>query len=139
MYQRFKLIISPLLISLYLSFSEPAFARISNPALPSDLGSGDDYGSGFARVFANIWKSFFLIGSLFFILYFVWGAMRWMTAEGDKGKFEEGRNKIANGLIGLVILAASQVVIQLVGSTLDIPFLESLSFEFPTYIPATGE
>jgi hypothetical protein len=135
MYQKLKLAVYLFTATAYLFLSDTAFARITNPVLPSDLGSGEDYGSGFAKIFANIWKSFFLLGSLFFILYFVWGAMRWMTAEGDKGKFEEGRNKIANGIIGLVILAASQMAIQFIGSVLDIPFLQSLSFEFPTYQP----
>lgn len=119
-----------------LAFStKPAYARIINPVLPSILGSGYNPGEALAYMIGAIWKSFVIIGSLSFILYFAWGGIRWLTAQGDKSKFEEGRNKIANGLIGLVILAASVAIIQFLGEVLDIQFLQTLLFEFPTPTP----
>lgn len=126
--------IIPTAILLLFSSSQELFARISNPVLPPELGQGTDYGGGVAIIIANAWKASLTVGSLFFIIYFAWGALRWMTAEGDKGKFEEGRNKMANGLIGLVILAASQAIIQFAGSVLNIPFLETLSFNLPSLL-----
>jgi hypothetical protein len=48
--------------------------------------------------------------SLAFIIYFVWGAMRWLTAGGDKNTVELARQKITNALIGLVLIAAAWAI-----------------------------
>ena len=118
-------------LTYVLLTASPVQALITNPVLPVDLGSGSPE-TGLARMIANIWKSFVVIGGLFFVIYFAWGGIRWLTAQGDKSKFEEGQNKIANGLIGLVILASSVAIVQLLGALLDIPFLQTLSFSLPT-------
>src|SRR4030066_2289534 len=101
-----NLILIQLLLTVVYFLSTPfiASAKIINPVLPSIIGSGDDPGSGLAYIIANVWKTFVIAGSLAFVLYFAWGAIRWLTAQGDKSKFEEGRSKIANGFIGLILL-----------------------------------
>lgn len=108
-------------------FVPPAYARIE-PPVPN---LGTEPGEALTTVLANFWKGAVTIGAIMFVLYFVWGALRWMTAEGDKAKFEEGRQKITNALTGLVILAASVAIIELLGGLLNLPFLENLSFIFP--------
>ena len=117
-------------IILLINSAQPAYAKITNPILPN-FGSGN-YGEVFAKMIANIWKAFVILGGIFFILYFAFGALRWMTAEGDKTKFEESRQKITNAFIGLTLLAASVALVQLLGSLLEIEFLENLMFTFPT-------
>lgn len=116
------------LFVLSLASPQPTYA-ITNPVI--DLGNGD-YGVALATVLANIWKAAVVAGAIVFILYFLWGAFRWMTAESDKAKFESGREKISNALIGLVLLAASVAIIELLGNLMNIPFLQTLSFTFPT-------
>ncbi len=126
MKKKLKIITSSLLTLLS---STPSYARISNPVAPT-YSTGAP-GEALAMMIANIWKTLVIVGSIFFVLYFAWGAVRWVTAQGDKSKFEEGRDKIANGAIGLVILVASVAIIQFLGSVLNIQFLEDLSFDFP--------
>ncbi|MCH7951618.1 hypothetical protein IH980_02710 [Patescibacteria group bacterium] len=126
----FKIKVSVLLGVISLLMASPANAQITNPVLPT-LGSGDP-GGALATIIANLWKSGVIIGGILFILYFVWGAISWLTAGGDKARLEEARQKISNALIGLVILAASLAIIELLGGLLNIPFLETLSFTFPT-------
>ncbi len=130
MKQRIPLCVIPLtLLALFLIITKPVYAGITNPVLPT-FGSGDP-GATLARLVANIWKSSVVLGAIMFIIYFVYGSLRWMTAEGDKTKFEEGRQKITNAFIGLVLLAASVALIELLGFLLEIPFLQTLSFTFP--------
>lgn len=117
----------PVLLPL-LALPQPIFA-ITNPVIGS-LGRGD-FGTALARVLANIWKAFVIAGAIAFVLYFLWGAFRWMTAESDKAKFESGRDKITAALTGLVLLAASVAIVELLGNLLDIDFLQRLSFTFP--------
>lgn len=108
--------------------SNPAYAQITNPVL--NISGG--YQDVLATIFANIWKAFVVFGSIGFVLYFLWGAFRWMTAEGDKAKFESGREKITNAATGLILIVASVAIIQLLGTLLDIEFLRDLQFDFPT-------
>lgn len=54
------------------------------------------------------------ISALLFILYFVWGAMSWLLAGGDKTQIEVARQRITNALIGLVLVAAAWAVYILV-------------------------
>jgi hypothetical protein len=118
-----------LITSFYLS-AKKAYAQITNPAAgPFGSGNANEI---LAAALANILKAAFLLGAITFVLYFAWGALRWMTAEGDKSKFEEGRNKIANATIGLVLLASSYAIITFLGTVFNIKFLQDLVFEFPT-------
>lgn len=107
----------------------PIHADITNPAAPT-FSTGDP-GAVLAIMIASIWKAMVVLGGLSFVIYFLWGALRWMTAESDKAKFESGREKITTALTGLVLIAASVAIIELLGRLLNIPFLETLSFTIP--------
>jgi hypothetical protein len=50
-------------------------------------------------------------------------------AGGDKGKLEEAKGKITQGLIGLAILAASYVVIKFIESSIG---MNLLNITWPT-------
>jgi len=122
-------LLSLLLLTPYFLLPTPIYADITNPVAPT-FSTGDP-GEILAKMIASIWKAAVVMGGILFVLYFVWGALRWMTAEGDKTKFESGREKITDSLIGLVLLVASVAIIQLLGTLLDIPFLRQLMFTFP--------
>lgn len=107
---------------------KPAYAISIN--VLGELGTGDP-GTVLARTLASLWKTAVIAGGISFVLYFVWGALRWMTAESDKGKFESGRQNMTNAIVGLVLLAASVAIIELLGNLLNIDFLKTLSFVFP--------
>jgi len=55
-----------------------------------------------------------VFAGLAFVLYFVWGAFRWLTAGGDKAQIENARSKITNAFIGLVLVAITWAVYLLV-------------------------
>jgi len=107
-------------------------AALTNPVLPTNLGSGTNEQG--VTVVGSIISS---IGGLFFIfafcltfLYLLTGAVAWITSGGEKAKLEEARNKITNALVGLVIVAASYAVFALVGQFfgLDVKALKIPSF-----------
>lgn len=117
------------LFTAALTVPIPVHARITNPVI-GELGSGEE-GATLALILANLWQSAVIVGGIAFILYFVWGALSWMTAESDKAKFESGREKMQNAIIGLVLLAASFAIVKTLGLLLDIEFLKTLKFKFP--------
>lgn len=73
---------------------------------------------GFATTFSGLINgilSFVLIISALLVLfYLLWGGFDWITSGGDKGKTEKARNKIVAAVIGLLIVAASFAVLNLV-------------------------
>lgn len=76
----------------------------SRVAINTDLGSF--VSKGFSAVI--------LVAGLATFGYLVYGGVQWITSGGDKGKLEEARNKITNGIIGLTIVASAWAIYQLI-------------------------
>lgn len=55
-----------------------------------------------------------LVAGLATFMYLLYGGIQWISSGGDKGKIEEARNKITNGIIGLAIVASAWAVYLLV-------------------------
>lgn len=64
-----------------------------------------------------------ITGSLSFVIYFTIGAIKWITAGGDKGKVAEAQSQMTQGAIGLIALVASYFVIGIVGAVLGLDIL----------------
>lgn len=104
------------------------FAAITNTAVPGG-SSPTESPKQFAVTIATLWQTIILVGGLAFLLFFLQGGLTWITAGGDKGKIEEARGKITQGLIGLAVLAASYVIIKFIESAIG---LNLLNISWPT-------
>ena len=51
-----------------------------------------------------------LVAGLATFLYIIYGGLQWIMSSGDKGKLEEARSKITNGIIGLAIVASAWAI-----------------------------
>lgn len=60
---------------------------------------------------------------LWFIFQFLIGAFGWLTAGGDKAQLEGARKRLANSIIGLVIVVAAIFIIDLIGNVLGLDIL----------------
>jgi len=105
-----------------------AHAQITNTAIPGG-NSPDDSPRQFAITIATLWQTVILVGGLAFLLYFLMGGVTWITAGGDKGKLEEAKTKITQGLVGLAILAASYVIIKFIETAIG---MELLNISWPS-------
>lgn len=56
----------------------------------------------------------FVIAAIAALAYLVYGGIKWITSEGDKSSVEAARNQIVAALIGLVVIAVSFLVINLI-------------------------
>ena len=101
---------------------------ITNTAVPGG-NTPTDAPQQFAITMATLWQTLIIVGGLAFLLYFLWGGLQWILAGGDKGKIEEARGKITQGLIGLTVLAASYVIIKFLQSAIG---LDLLNIVWPT-------
>lgn len=111
-----------------LSTAPKAFGAITNTAVPGG-SSPDSSPKQFAITIATLWQTVILVGGLAFLLYFLLGGLNWITAGGDKGKIEEARGKITQGLIGLALLAASYVIIKFIETAIG---MNLLNITWPT-------
>ncbi len=100
-----------------------AHAAITNTAVPGGSNPSDSP-SQFAVTIATLWQTIIIVGGLAFILFFLYGGLQWIMAGGEKGKLEEAKAKITQGLVGLAILAASFVIVKFIQMAIGIDLLE---------------
>ena len=55
-----------------------------------------------------------IICALLVFFYLIWGAIQWIVSGGDKGKVTAARQKIISAIVGLIIVAASFAIANLV-------------------------
>jgi len=82
------------------------------------IDPGTGYATDFGNMFSAILNVVMLIAAVLVFAYLIFGGIQWITSGGDKGKAEEARNKITAAIIGLIIVAASYAIINLVVSFL---------------------
>lgn len=109
-------------------------AKISNPALSGDLGSGNP-ADVLGRFLSSWWGVAYVAGGIIFLLYLMWGGIEWAIAGSNKDRIENAKNKISNALIGLLLIAASYALIKLVGFVLGIDILDALTFDLEKLKP----
>ena len=112
----------------YLASAPAVLAAITNTAVPGG-SSPDSSPAQFAITFATLWQTIIIVGGLAFLLYFLLGGVTWIMAGGDKGKLEEAKGKITQGLIGLGVLAASYVIIKFIETAIG---MNLLNITWPT-------
>ena len=73
---------------------------------------------GFAQDFSTwinaVLSWVMVISALLVFFYLIWGGFDWITSGGDKGRTDKAREKIMAAVIGLIIVAASYAVVNLV-------------------------
>ncbi|MBI4029510.1 MAG: hypothetical protein HY376_04065 [Candidatus Blackburnbacteria bacterium] len=101
-------------------------ADVSNPLLPTKLNptSGPAGVSGFSAFIAVILKTFFVAGFVLFMVYFLLGAITWITSAGDAKAVEKARNSIAHALLGIVVMLSLFAILRLIEAVFDVNILQ---------------
>ena len=87
-------------------------------------GTGASAGGTPLETFLSIFLGFFtIVGGLMFLLYFVFAALSWLSAGGDKGKVESAKTQMTNAALGLVVIILSQFIIGIVSNVLGLNIL----------------
>ncbi|NCO12480.1 MAG: hypothetical protein COZ34_03275 [Candidatus Pacebacteria bacterium CG_4_10_14_3_um_filter_34_15] len=93
--------------------------------------------ANFDLIISNLLGLFTIIGALIFVVYFLIAAIQWITAGGDAGKLTEAREKIIQGVLGLVILVAAYGILGLIGTLVGIDILNPVT-QLEEIIPKIG-
>ncbi|HEX9008135.1 MAG TPA: hypothetical protein VF837_02640 [Patescibacteria group bacterium] len=72
-----------------------------------------------------------VVGGLAFVIYFFLGALKWITAGGDKAKVQDAQSSMVNGVIGLVAITAAYFIVGIVGGVLGLDILNPMKILFP--------
>ena len=77
--------------------------------------------------------------SLLVFVYLIWGGIEWITSGGDKGKTDQARSKIIAALVGVIIIASSYAILQIMLRFLGFDSLtEVFNNIVPISTPETG-
>ncbi|MFZ2199748.1 MAG: hypothetical protein WAV40_03090 [Microgenomates group bacterium] len=76
----------------------------------SRVAINTDLGTFVSKSFSAI----ILVAGLATFMYLIYGGLQWIMSGGDKGKLEEARSKITNGIVGLAIVASAWAVYLLI-------------------------
>lgn len=82
----------------------------TNMGVPAPAGSGI-----IGTLLSNVILLLFTVGGIATLIYFIWGAVDWITSGGEKEKVASARKKMTNAIIGLVLLSLSYFIVSLVG------------------------
>lgn len=109
------------------------FLSIVQAASGGDISPGFDMGQGwfdltnvfgtFDNIISIIIAVMTVIAGLYFIFIIITGGMSIISSSGNKTALEDGRKKIFNGLIGLVIVIAAVFLVDLIGAILGFNIL----------------
>lgn len=84
-----------------------------------------------ASIVSGFIRFVLMIGALIFFFMLLWGGIKWIMSQGDKGNVETARNQITNALVGLAIIFVAWAIIKLIETlfgisilSLDIPSLQ---------------
>ena len=71
-----------------------------------------------------------VLAAVFFFML-VWGGIRWIMSQGDKGNVENARNQITNALIGLAIIFAAWAIMKLIETLFGVSIF---NLSIPTFL-----
>lgn len=79
------------------------------------------------KLISSLVTTMTVVGGLAFVVYFFIGALKWITAGGDKGKVAEAQSQMTQGAIGLIALVASYFVVGIVGNVLGLDIFNPIT------------
>ncbi|MEN8253605.1 MAG: pilin [Patescibacteria group bacterium] len=88
-----------------------------------DLSTSTAVCSSIEQIISNTIGFITALAGIIFIAYFIWGAIDWITSGGDSGKVGNARNKMTQGVIGLILVVASYGIIGLIGTVTGLDIL----------------
>lgn len=104
----------------------PAFAAeiplgpLNNPATGEKFGEAN---VGLEKLVGNLVGVGTIVAGLALVGYFIYGAVQWSTAGGDKAGIEEAKKILTNAVIGLVIAASAFIIIDIVQKVLGLEII----------------
>ncbi len=104
-------------IALFVLGASPIFASaayIPYPVLHSTLSTNPN------GVINTLFRFGFIVIGLIFFLIIIIAGIEWMVGSGDEKKRDSAKSRLSNAFIGIVIVAGSFLIVEIVGSLFGI-------------------
>lgn len=92
-------------------------------AYTENITDGTQAFSTIELLVSNILGLMTALGSILFIVYFLLGAIGWITAGGDSGKIGKARDQMLQGVMGLIVLVGLYAIVGVISSIVGIDIL----------------
>lgn len=120
----YNLILTPF---VYLFTAAPTFADVLDAGIKTPPGTSViNPDTSIGSIVSFLVAFIIIVAFLAALLFIVIGAFQWITSGGDKQKVADARNHIIAAVIGLVIIALSFVIINVVIQALGLGSLTNL-------------
>lgn len=90
-------------------------------------------GNTLERFFTNFLGALTVIGGIMFLVYFVLGAMAWITSRGEREQVAKAQRYMTNALIGIIFLVLAWALVGVIGRILGFSIM-NLSENIGTYL-----
>lgn len=88
------------------------------------LQIGEVPGTTLERFFSILLGFLTLVGGIAFLVYFVLGAINWISSGGDREKVSRAQRYMSNALIGLIFVVVAWALTGVIGRALGFNILE---------------
>ncbi len=120
-------------VATYLYVASSVHAATPSPAPlvqpPSGAVSGDIAIGSIPTVFVNL---LFSLAIILAVVYLIFGGIKWITSRGDKAGVESARKHIIAAIIGLVVVAGTFVIVNIIFQVLGTANPLKGNFTLPT-------
>lgn len=95
--------------------------KITNPAV-----TGYEEGAGLEALIRTILGAMTVVAGLALLAYFVFGAFRYITSQGDEKAIQQAQRTMTNAVIGLVIVILVTTILAILSNILGFDILRPL-------------
>lgn len=85
--------------------------------------SAKDYISQTETILSNTLAVLTIVGGIMFAVYFISGAISWITAGGEQQKIEKAQKMMTGAAIGLIIISLSYSITYIISQVVGIDLL----------------
>lgn len=113
-------------VSTYLILAQTAFAQLTPPkgSVATDIKA-----ENIPQLIVNL---IFTLAIFLAVVYLMYGGIRWITSRGDKMAVESARKHIMSAIIGLVVVAGTFFILNVLFNILGADNPLKKGFELPT-------
>ena len=109
----------------------PIYAQIHNSALRESSSSATPQ-AYINNVLQTVFSLFFIVGVLYFAVYFIMAGYHFIDSLGDPKRIESARDQLTYSFVGLIVIFSVFAILRLAGTVLGITGLRNLSIPWPT-------
>jgi len=92
----------------------------------------DETGSSLGKTVTSMFSNFFgimtIVGGITFFIYFLLGALAWITSSGKPDKIQKAQDKMVNAIIGLIAVVTTYGITVIVEKILGINILNPAQY-----------